>query len=125
MLDTIDALNTTTSEDDLDVEGDEDRHPDDEPETDHEFVRVLRGDDDEICGETVQTWMWSGDPLSATFDSAQDAMTAADNFHGTALEWWEEEPSAWFANRPFPFPPECWRDPDINDNDPYTLTRSH
>lgn len=113
----LDILNTPTSAAELDVEGDEDRHPDDEPETDQEFVRVLRGDDYEIDGETVQTWTWNGDPLMSAFDSAQDAMGAADDYHGEPLDWWQEEDDVWFAHRPYPYPPECLRDFDLDDND--------
>lgn len=123
-LDTLDILNTPTSAAEPDVEGDEDRHPDDEPETDQEFVRVRRGDDDEIYGETVQSWDWAGDPLGATFDTAQDAMAAADDYFGEALDWWQEEDDVWFAHRPFPFPPECHRDPDLNDNDRGTVAHA-
>lgn len=124
ILDILDILNTPTSSAELDVEGDEDRHPDDEPETDQEFVRVRRGDDDEIYGETVQTWTWNGDPLGATFDTAQDAMAAADDYFGEALDWWQEEDDVWFAHRPFPFLPECHRDPDLDDNDRGTVAHA-
>ena len=100
-----------------DVNGTEDRHPDDEPETDQEYVRVMRGHDDEFDGEILQSWDWVGDPLGAMFETAEDAMAAADDYFGEALDWWKEEEGVWFAHRPFPFPPECYRDPNLNDND--------
>ena len=86
--------------DTADVNGTEDRYLDDEPETDQEFVRVRRDEDDEIYGEIVQAWHWIGDPLGATFDTARDAMAAADDYFGEALDWWEEEEDVWFAGRP-------------------------
>jgi hypothetical protein len=145
MLDILDIVNTPTSSAELDVEGDEDRHPDDEPETDQEFVRVRRYEEeeeeeeepwDDEEGETAegdaarnasgwrQVWAWVGDPLDATFDTAQDAMAAADDYFGEALDWWEEEDDVWFAHRPFPFPPECHRDPDLDDNDRGTVAHA-
>ena len=62
------------------------------------FVRVLRGEDDEFDGKTLKSWTWEGDPMLATFESAWDAMAAADTFHGRKLAWWEEEKDYWLAD---------------------------
>jgi hypothetical protein len=71
-----------------------------ERDTDDEFVRVLRGGDDDVFGEVIQSWTWSGDPLMAMYDSAQDAMCGADRYYDRSLEWWDEEPECWMADRP-------------------------
>lgn len=62
------------------------------------IIRVTHGDDDEFEGEALQSWTWEGDPLMAVFETAQDAMKAADVFYGEALDWWEEEDDYWLAD---------------------------
>jgi hypothetical protein len=86
---------------DNDCDGEDDRAWSDEPDTDDEFVKVLRGGEEiDQDGDVLPSWVWTGDPLLAVFDSAQDAKAAADRHYDVALDWWDEEPGYWMAHRP-------------------------
>lgn len=77
----------------LDCEGDEDRGPDDDPDTDDAYIKVR-------C-EGRRSWTWTGDPLYVIYYTARAAKAAAARYyHRYTLAWWEEEKNYWMAERP-------------------------
>ena len=104
---------------DQDCDGEDDRADGDEPDTDEEFVKVMR-DIEEIDedGDLVRAWSWTGDPLLSSYGRAAAAKKAAERYYGQSLLWWEERPGYWMAARPFIRMPDSLRsEPDDNDCD--------
>ena len=90
-----------------DCEGGDDRGPDDDPDTDDEFIKVRR-----VGGYVPRSWSWTGDPLYAIFSTAQAAKAAAERYyHRHTLEWWEEGKNYWMAERPGCRMTEAWAGP--------------
>lgn len=87
----------------LDCNGDEDRGPGDDPDTDDEFIKVMRD---------AGSWLWVGDPLYAEYRTANAAKAGAARYYaGFTLKWWEERKNYWMAARPGCRMTEAWAGP--------------
>lgn len=87
----------------LDCEGDEDRGPHDDPDSDDAYIKARRD---------ASLWIWTGDPMYEEFRSARAAKADAARYYDLyKLEWWEEEPDYWMAERPGWRMTEAWAGP--------------
>lgn len=90
-----------------DCNGDEDRGPGDDPDTDDAYIKMRRDG-----GDRSRSWTWTGDPLDEIYGTAEAAKAAAARYyHRHTLKWWEEEKNYWMAERPGCRMTEAWAGP--------------